>query len=137
MIKWKKNWKPWTFHKNSFRTFFSVIAMGKQTVATTPTPSFTAFYSTSELWKDHWQRFETFSGANQISDDCKALVFLTNQSPSLDKQVAISAGQQNPPKAVSKLPMSDIQTFMDKEFNSKHFIITERFNFCNDMQRRS
>ena len=32
--------------------------------------------------------------------------------------------------------MSEIQTFMDSEFDSKHSIIRGRFKFLSDMQRR-
>jgi len=36
--------------------------------------------STSELWKDYWSRFLTFTRAHAVPDDRKAQVFLTNQS---------------------------------------------------------
>jgi hypothetical protein len=32
-------------------------------------PSFTAFESTSELWKDYWARFNTFVKANSVPND--------------------------------------------------------------------
>ena len=113
-------------------TLYGLIPMGKQQWSN-PCCKLVPFDSANELWKDYWQRFETFSGANQIPDGRKAQIFLNNQSPSLYEQFAILAGQQNPSKEVNKLSMCEIQTVTDQEFDSKHFIIRERFKFWSDM----
>ena len=44
-------------------------------------PNFSPFDSTSELWKDYWDRFNTYIGANSIPEEKRAQVFLTNQTP--------------------------------------------------------
>jgi len=100
-------------------------------VAATPSTRITPFDSANELWQGYWQSFETFSGDSQIPTDRKAQLFLNNQSP---LQLAILTVQRNPPKEVNKLSMSEIQIFLDKEFDSKHSIIIEDLKFWNDIQ---
>ena len=57
-------------------------------------PSFTAFDSTSELWRDYLARFHTFVEANSIPAEKIAQVFLTNQTNATYNTLA---GQQSPP----------------------------------------
>jgi len=42
------------------------------------TPTFLPFDSTSELWKDYWSRFLSFTRAHAVPDDRQVQVFLTN-----------------------------------------------------------
>jgi len=55
------------------------------TTSVTATPTFAPFDSTSELWKNYWSRFLTFTRAHAVPDDRKAQVFLTNQSSTVYK----------------------------------------------------
>jgi len=56
-----------------------------QPATSSATPTFSPFDSTSELWKDYWSRFLTFTRAHAVPDDRKAQVFLTNQSSTVYK----------------------------------------------------
>ena len=87
-------------------------------------PNFLPFDSTSELWKDYLARLYTCASANSVHEDKVAQVFLTNQTTANYKLLATLAGQQSPPQ----LEMKDITTFMEAQYNLKHFIIQERFH---------
>ena len=52
-------------------------------------PSFTAFDSTSELWRDYMPRFHTFVGANSNPKEKIAQVFLTNQTTTIQAPLHI------------------------------------------------
>ena len=99
-------------------------------------PPFAAFDSTSELWPDYWSRFCTFIAANAVPDARKAQVFLTNQTPSVYKQLANLAAQQNPMKDINDLSMDEIVDFMKEQFDPKLFIVRERFKFWSNMERK-
>ena len=102
----------------------------------TPMASFQPFDSTSELWTDYLARFRTFVTANSIPDNKQAQIFLTNQSNSVYKMLSNLAAQQQPVKSIHELTMNDIQTFMAEQFDSKRFVVRERFKFWSDMKRK-
>uniref|UniRef100_A0A5S6QBJ9 Uncharacterized protein n=1 Tax=Trichuris muris TaxID=70415 RepID=A0A5S6QBJ9_TRIMR len=111
-------------------------------VTTTPpvvassVPNFTAFDPTAELWKDYWTRFKTFAGANSIPEDMLTQVFLSNQSTTTFKLLNSLAGQQTPRKDINDLSMSNIVEFMDDQYDSRRFVVHERFKFWSDMKRK-
>uniref|UniRef100_A0A5S6R5H4 Retrotransposon gag domain-containing protein n=1 Tax=Trichuris muris TaxID=70415 RepID=A0A5S6R5H4_TRIMR len=82
-------------------------------------PNFTAFDPTAELCEDYWTRFKTFAGANSISEDKLAQVFLTNQTTTTFKLLNTLAGQQTPPKDINDLSMSNIVEFMEDQYAGK------------------
>ena len=67
------------------------------------TPGFVAFDSTSELWKDYWSRFNTFTKAHAVPEARVAQVILTNQTNATYKLLSNLAGQATPAKAVNDL----------------------------------
>jgi len=79
-----------------------------QPVTTSATPTFAPFDSPSELWKDYWSRFLTFTGAHAVPDDRKAQVFLTNQSLTVYKLLSNLAAQEMSPKEINDLTMEQI-----------------------------
>ena len=102
------------------------IAPGKSSESI---PSFATFDSTTELWKDYWARFQTFSKANSVSDAKLPQVFLTNQTTATYKLISTLAMQLATPKDVNDLTMAEIKTFMDKQYDPKRFIVQERYKF--------
>jgi len=72
------------------------------------TPTFSPFDSISELWKDYWSRFLTFTRAHAVPDDRKAQVFLTNQSSTVYKLLSNLAAQETPPREINDLTMEQI-----------------------------
>uniref|UniRef100_A0A5S6QR28 Retrotransposon gag domain-containing protein n=1 Tax=Trichuris muris TaxID=70415 RepID=A0A5S6QR28_TRIMR len=99
-------------------------------------PNFTAFDLASELWKDYWTRFKTLAGANSIPEDKLAQVFLTNQTTTTFKLLNTLAGQPTPPKNINDLSMSNIVEFMKDQYDSRRFVVRERFRFWSDMKRK-
>ena len=99
-------------------------------------PPFAAFDSTSELRPDYRSRFFTFVVASAVPEQRKAHVFLTNQTAAVYKQLANLAAQQTPSKDINELTMVKIVDFMKEQFDSKLFIVRERFKFWSDMQRK-
>ena len=103
---------------------------------TATTPAFVPFDATSELWKDYYARFKTFAGANSVSDDRLAQVFLTNQTTATYNLLRTLASQQTPPTDINDLAMDDIITLMDGQYDPKRFIVRERFRFWSGMERK-
>lgn len=99
-------------------------------------PNFMAFDATSELWKDYWSRFQTFSQANSVPTERLPQVFLTNQTAATYKLLSTLAGQQTPPVQIHALAMSDIEDFMHTQYDPNRFIVREHFKFWSDMQRK-
>ena len=99
-------------------------------------PAFTAFDSTSELWRDYWSRFKTYTQAHSIPDDRQAAVFLTCQGPSTYKILSNLATQQTPPQDVNELSLKTIEEFVEEQFHSTRFVVRERFKFWSNMQRK-
>ena len=77
-----------------------------------------------------------FVVANAVPEQRKAQVFLTNQTAVVYKQLANLAAQQTPPKDINELTMLEIVDFMKEQFDTKLFIVRERFKFWSDMQRK-
>ena len=50
-------------------------------------PPFAPFDPESKLWKDYWNRFETFCQVNNTSEVRQPLVFLTNQNSVIFKTI--------------------------------------------------
>ena len=98
-------------------------------------PPFAAFESTSKLWPDYWSIFCTFVVANAVPEQCKAQVFLTNQTAAVYKQLANLAAQQTPSKDINELTMLEIIDFIKEQFDPKLFIVRERSKFWSDMRR--
>jgi len=101
----------------------------------TATPTFAPFDSTSELWKDYWSRFLTFTRAHAVPEDRKAQVFLTNQSSTVYKLLSKLVAQETPPREINDLTMDQIVASMKVQFDSTRFVIRERFKFWTSMQR--
>ena len=97
-------------------------------------PNFVPFDSTSELLKDYSARFYTF--ANSVPEDKVDLVFLTNQTTANYKLLATLAGQQSLPMQINDLEMKDITTFMEAQYDPKHFIVQERFKFWSGLPQK-
>ena len=109
---------------------------GTSVTANTTWPTFPAFDSIGELWKDYWSRFQTHCQAHSIPDGKRASIFLTSQGPSTYKMLSNLAAQQTPPVDINGLPLETIQTFMADQFHPTRFIVRERFKFWSNMQRR-
>ena len=86
-------------HKAELDALLSLVA--KKSTEGMSTPSFAPFDSTTELWQDYWSGFCTFVAANSTPDERKAQVFLTSQSPALDKQHSNLAAQKTPKKRLT------------------------------------
>ena len=109
------------------------------TAATTQvaaTPNFTAFDSSSELWKDYWSRFCTFTNAHSVPIAKMPKVFLTNQTSSVYKMLSNLAAQETPPRDINDLTMDQISTYMKAQFDPKRFVVRERFRFWSEMKRK-
>ena len=80
---------------------------------------FQPFNSMSDLWKDYWSHFHTFTEANSILPEKQALVFLTNQSSEVYKLIDNYASQLTDPTMANKLTMEAIQGFMSQHYDPK------------------
>ena len=87
---------------------------------------FQHFDSTSELWKDCWSRFQTFTEANSMRPEKQALVFLTNQSCEVYMLIDNYPSQLHTPTTANKLSMDDINEFMSQHYDPKRFVLGER-----------
>ena len=76
------------------------------------TPSFVQFDPSSELWTNYWAGFCTHVSAPSVSDNLKAQIFLANQSSITSKLLSNLASQETPPKRISELTMTEIETYM-------------------------
>jgi len=106
------------------------------TALVTTTPTFSPFDFTSELWKDYWSRFLTFTRTHVVPDDRKVQVFLTNQSSTVYKLLSNLAAQETPPREINDLTMDQIMAYMKVQFDPTRFVIWERFKFWTTMQRQ-
>ena len=97
---------------------------------------FQPFDSTSELWKDYWSCFQTFTEANSIPKDKQALVYLTNQSSEVYKLIDNYASQLTAPTTANKLTMEAIHGFMSQHDDPKRFVVRERFRFWSEIKRK-
>lgn len=116
-----------------------ILAKGKTTApaqSTNAIPSFPAFDPSSELLADYMNRYRTFTAAHTVSDDKTAGVFLTNQSPTLYKQLSNLASQLPTPKSINELTMDEIETFLKAQYDPTHFVVRERYKFWSDMTRK-
>ena len=113
-----------------------VACLPKRGESAASIPSFASFDPTSELWKDYIARFKTFLGANSIPESKYAQVFLTNQSPTVYKLLDTLAGQQTPPIRGNDLSMTQIQEFMEEQFDPKQFVVQERYKFWSLKKRQ-
>jgi len=107
-----------------------------QPATSSATPSFSPFDSTSELWKDYWSRFLTFTRAHAVPDDREAQVFLTNQSSTVYKLLSNLAAQETPLREINDLTTDQIVAYMKVQCDPTRFVIRERFKFWTAMQRR-
>jgi len=106
------------------------------TASTSATPTFSPVDFTSELWKDYWSRFLTFTRAHAVPDDTQAQVFLTNQSSTVYKLLSNLAAQETAPREINDLTMDQIVAYMKVQFDPTRFVVRERFKFWTSMQRR-
>ena len=100
------------------------------------TPSFLAFDSTAELWKDYLLSFETFVNANSVPDEKKALVFLTNLTSGTYKLITNYASQQDVPITANDMKFSDITDFMSSHYDPTQFTERERYKFWSTIKRK-
>ena len=98
------------------------------------TPSFAAFDSMSELWKDYWSRFQICMEVNSIPTERQHKVLLTNQSKATFKLISTLAAQMPTSKEIENLTMEEIVVFMDEQCDARNFIVQERFRFWSQMQ---
>ena len=82
------------------------------------TPSFAAYDSMSELWKDYWPRFQICVEANSLLTERQLKVFLQNQSKATFKLISIVAAQMATPKEIENLTVEEIVAFMDEQYAS-------------------
>ena len=78
--------------------------------------------------------FFTFIAANPIPGVRKPQVILTNQTTTVYKLSTNLTQQQTPPLKINKLSMEKIIEFMAKNYDPKHFLIRESYNFWHDMK---
>ena len=125
-------------HKEEMKGLMVLIDKKDQTTVTPPTstPSFRAFDTTAELWKDYWARFQTFLIANSVPKERQPQVFLTNQSDATYKLISTLAAQMANPKQVNDLTVDEIKKIMDEQYDAKKFIVQERYKFWSGMQRK-
>ena len=76
------------------------------------TPNFTAFDSSTELRKDCWLTFRTFTNAHLVSNVKKPKVFLINQMSLVYKMLSNLAAQEMPPRDINEPTMDQISTYM-------------------------
>ena len=83
-----------------------------------------------------WARFQICMEANSIPTERQPKVFLTNQSKATFKLISTLAAQMATPKEIENLTMEEIVAFMDEQYDSRKFIVQERFRFWSQMQRK-
>ena len=124
------------FVKGAPRHETADVAPNPAPVSTSAIPPFAAFDASTELWSDYYNRFCTFLSANAVPDQRKAQVFLTNQNPTVYKQLSTLSAQLTPPKDINGLTMEEIVKFMKEQFDPNLFVVRERFKFYNEMTRK-
>ena len=80
----------------------------KQETAANAVPAFPGFDPSAELLTDYIDRFNTFIAARPIHQGRIAGTFLTNQQPTLYKQLSNMAAQLSTPKQINDLSMDEI-----------------------------
>ena len=68
-----------------------------------------------------------------MPDQRQAQVFLTNQNPTVYKQLSTLSAQLTPPKDINGLTMEEIVKYMKEQFDPNLFVVRERFKFYNEM----
>ena len=111
-------------------------AQEKRQPAAAAIPTFSGFEPTVELLTDYMDRFNTFAAENSIPEDRVAGVFLTNQQPTLYKQLSNMAAQLTTPKQINTLTMDEVQEFLKEQYDPKRFIVMERYKYWSYMQRK-
>ena len=82
--------------------------------------------------KDYWARFQTFMRASSVPEERQPQVFLTNQTKATYKLIGTLAA----PTDVNHLAMKQIVAYMDEQYDSKKFIVQERYKFWSDTKRK-
>ena len=98
------------------------------------TPSFAAFDSMSELWKDYWAQFQIHMKANSTPTERQPKVLMTNQSKGTFKLINTLIPQMTTPKEIENLTLEEIVAFMDEQYDFKKFTVQEHFTFGSQMQ---
>ena len=80
--------------------------------------------------------FSNFRSCNSVAEDRLVHVFLTNQTTATFNLLRTLASQLTPPVDIHDLTMDDVVTFMQDQFDPKHFVVRERFRFWSDMNRK-
>ena len=70
-----------------------------------------------------------FANAHSVPNEEAAKVFLTNQTSTTYKMSSNLAAQETLPKDVNNLTMEQIMNYKKKQFDSKRFVVRERFRF--------
>ena len=107
-------------HKTQMEALLSAVDKTNSVAFTSlqdTTPSFVQLDPSSEIWTYLLARFCTFVSAHSVSNDRKAQIFLTNQSSTTYKLLSNLAPKQTPPKSISKLTMTKIETYMKHQFD--------------------
>ena len=99
-------------------------------------PKLVSFDAASELWLEYQARFRTFCDAHSIPQEKISQVFLTNQTPAIYKMLSNLAEQSKPPKQLNELLFSEITEFMKEQFDSRKFVVRERFRFWTTLKRK-
>ena len=101
----------------------------KQETAANAVPAFPGFDPSAELLTDYIDRFNTFIAARPIHQGRIAGTFLTNQQPTLYKQMSNMASQLPTPKQINGLSMDEILEFFKDQYDPKRFIVRERYMY--------
>ena len=109
---------------------------GKSVPISSSLPTFPGFDPTCELLSDYMSRFKTYADAHSLHESKQAGIFLTNQSPSLYKQLSNLAAQLSTPKQINELTLDEIEKFLREQYDPAQFIVRERHKFWSDMSRK-
>ena len=113
-----------------------LLNAGKSVPISSSLPTFPGFDPTCELLSDYMSRFKTYADAHSLHESKQAGIFLTNQSPSLYKQLSNLAAQLSTPKQINELTLDEIEKFLREQYDPAQFIVRERHKFWSDMSRK-
>ena len=113
-----------------------LLNAGKSIPISSSLPTFPGFDPTCELLSDYMSRFKTYADAHSLHESKQTGIFLTNQSPSLYKQLSNLAAQLSTPKQINELTLDEIEKFLREQYDPAQFIVRERHKFWSDMGRK-
>ena len=106
--------------------------------AVTHMKDFPSFDPAKELWRDYYNRFETYFEAKSFSQAKKAIIFMDLQTPEIQKRVLTAANTIDSaivgPRQLTIKMVTDV---MKANFEDEEFLIRERHKFWLSMGRKS